>query len=109
MNTAFLLMAQYEGRAIVTIEEVCRDYFRHLTPEKFIRKVDAGDIEIPMVRMEQSQKAGKGIHLTDLAAYLDKQRDKALEEYRKLHRIGQAGKQNRGHKAEADYVIRYYD
>lgn len=96
MNTAFLLMAQYEGRAIVTIEEVCRDYFRHLTPEKFVRKVDAGDIEIPMVRMEESQKAAKGIHITDLAAYLDKQREKALEEHRKLHGIGRTGKQSRG-------------
>ena len=30
MNTAFLLMAQYGGKAIVPIEDVCRDYFSHL-------------------------------------------------------------------------------
>ena len=30
-NTAFLLMAQYGGAAIIPLEVVCRDYFRHLT------------------------------------------------------------------------------
>lgn len=99
MNTLFLLMAQYGGKAIIPVDDVCRDYFAHLTPEKFIRKVDAGDIEIPMVRIEQSQKAAKGIHITDLASYLDRQRDKALEEYRKLHGIGRTGKQMRGNMA----------
>jgi hypothetical protein len=32
--TLFLLMAQYEGRTIIPIEEVCRDFFGHLTVEK---------------------------------------------------------------------------
>lgn len=63
LNTAFLLMAQYGGKAIIPVEEVCRDYFSHLDTAKFIRKVGAGEIEIPMVRMENSQKCAKGIHL----------------------------------------------
>lgn len=32
MNTAFVLMAQYNGKAIISIEQVCSDYFTHLTP-----------------------------------------------------------------------------
>ncbi len=87
MNTAFLLMAQYEGKAIIPVDDVCRDYFNHLTPQKFIRKVDAGEIAIPLVRLETSQKSAKGIHLTDLANYLDARRDEAVEEFRKLHRM----------------------
>lgn len=71
MNTTFLLMAQYEGKAIIPIEDVCRDYFSHLTPEKFLRKVMLREIVIPVVRIEASQKCAKGVHLTDLAAYLD--------------------------------------
>ena len=34
MNTLFLLMAQYNGLAIVPLERVCNDYFQHLTPAR---------------------------------------------------------------------------
>lgn len=77
MNTAFLLMAQYQT-AIIPAEKVARDYFQ-LTTDKFIRKTLAGDIPLPLVRMEQSQKSARGVHLSDLAAYLDKQRAAALK------------------------------
>ncbi len=80
MNTVFLLMAQYEGKAIVPIEDVCRDYFSHLNPTKLIRKISAGDIAIPLVRMENSQKCAKGVHLLDLAKYLDARVDAARKE-----------------------------
>jgi len=42
MNTAFLLMAQYDGRAIIPVEEVRADYFPHLKLDQFIRKLGAG-------------------------------------------------------------------
>lgn len=45
MNTEFLLMAQYDGRAVIPVDVVCRDYFSHPTPEKFIRKQAAGEIK----------------------------------------------------------------
>lgn len=84
MNTAFLLMAQYNGQAIIPVDRVCADYFAHLTPEKFLRKAMAGDIDLPVVRMETSQKAARGIHLADLASYLDEQRRRAKAENDKL-------------------------
>ena len=31
MNTAFLLMAQYDAMAVIPIDKVVRDYFSHLT------------------------------------------------------------------------------
>lgn len=49
LNTAFLLMARYNGKAIITLADVCRDYFSHLTPEKLVRKVMAGQIALPIV------------------------------------------------------------
>lgn len=85
MNTTFLLMAQYNGQAVIPIDRVCSDYFAHLTPDKFMRKITTGEIDLPVVRMESSQKAAKGVHLTDLAAYLDEQRRKAVVENDKLH------------------------
>lgn len=85
MNTVFLLMAQYNGMAIIPIERVCADYFSHLTPEKLLRKAGAGEIDLPITRIEGSQKAAKGVHLSDLATYLDAQRAKAVVENDKLH------------------------
>ena len=85
MNTLFLLMAQYNGLAIVPLERVCNDYFQHLTPEKMLRKVMAGEIDLPITRIEGSQKAAKGVHLQDLAIYLDEQRRRAVVENDKLH------------------------
>jgi hypothetical protein len=85
-NTSFLLMAQYNGAAVVPLELVCRDYFRHLSVPKLLRKILAGQIKLPIVRIEDSQKAAKGVHLSDLAEYLDGQRRKALKECAQLSR-----------------------
>lgn len=85
-STSFLLFAQYGGKAVIPVEDVCRDYFSHLTPEKFLRKVGAGEIAIPVVRAETSQKCQKGIYLEDLAEYIDKRREEALKEFRQFHR-----------------------
>jgi hypothetical protein len=84
MNTAFLLMAQYNGMAIIPLERVCADYFSHLTPEKMKMKVAAGEIDLLLVKMESSQKSARGVHLNDLAAYLDEQHSKARSEHNKL-------------------------
>ncbi|WP_339665200.1 pyocin activator PrtN family protein [uncultured Pseudomonas sp.] len=85
MNTLFLLMAQYNGLAVIPLDRICADYFCHLSVEKLQRKVMAAEIDLPIVRMEGSQKAAKGVHLQDLALYLDSQRARALNENDKLH------------------------
>jgi hypothetical protein len=79
-------MAQYDGMAVIPVEWICRDYFRHLTAEKFLRKVLAGEITLPIVRVESSQKCAKGVHVNDLAAYLDKQTEAARKECEQLRR-----------------------
>ena len=85
MNTAFLLMAQYDAMAVIPIDKVVRDYFPHLSTDKFLRKVAVGDIRIPLLRIEAgSQKAAKGVHLTDLAEYLDFRRAAAVKEARQM-------------------------
>lgn len=88
LNTTFLLMAQYNGKAIVPLADVCRDYFSHLAAEKLFRKVMAGQIPLPIVHIEHSQKSAKGIHLQDLADYLDKRRAAATKECAQLHGTG---------------------
>ncbi|MFP3638093.1 pyocin activator PrtN family protein [Paraburkholderia sp. SIMBA_054] len=73
MKTVFFLMAQYDARVVIPIEEVCRDYFPTLQVDKLLRKCAAGEIPLPIMRMEKSQKAMRGVHLVDLAIYLDEQ------------------------------------
>lgn len=85
MNTVFLLMAQYDGRVIVPLDQVCRDFFSHLSLDKFLRKVNAGEIDLPVTRMEASQKSARGVHLQDLAAYIDKRRAAAVREMKALN------------------------
>lgn len=85
MNTAFLLMAQYNAMAIIPVASVVSDYFPHLTVEKFVRKASVGEIAIPLTRIDgASQKAAKGVHLTDLAHYIDGRRDAAVKEAQQL-------------------------
>jgi hypothetical protein len=43
-----------------------------------------GDIALPIVRIEASQKAHRGVHLADLADYIDKRRAAAVKECRQL-------------------------
>lgn len=81
-----MLLALYNGRPIIPVEDVCRDFMAHLSPEKFLRKVTTGEIRLPVVRMEASQKAAKGVHLNDLAAYLDERREAAIKEVQQLQR-----------------------
>ena len=78
--TLFLLMAQYHARTVVPLADVCRDFFSHLTERKLLQKCLRGDIALPIVRIETSQKAARGVHLSDLASYIDKRRAAAIRE-----------------------------
>lgn len=84
MNTLFLLMAQYNGQAVIPIARVSADYM-NLSVEKLKLKILSGEIDIPLTRLgAESQKANLGIHLKDLADYIDKQRQRAISEQNKL-------------------------
>lgn len=84
MNTSFLLLAHFGGKAIIPLEDVCREYFPHLSSEKFQRKAAAGEIPMPVIRIEKSQKSARGVHLADLAEYIDRQRAAATREFQQL-------------------------
>jgi Pyocin activator protein PrtN len=85
MNTHFLLMAQYNGAAVIPVERVCTDYFSPLTTRKFLEYIACGRIRLPLVRLYPDAKSAKGVHLADLAAYIDERRKAALKECRQMH------------------------
>ena len=86
MTTAWLLMAQYEGMAVIPIERVAIDHFGVDSGglPRFLRKLEAGEIPLPVTRMERSQKGRRGVHLLDLAAYIDARREAGQKELRQM-------------------------
>ena len=84
MKTYFALSAQYDGRVFITVDEVARDFF-NLKPPVFLRKVEAGEIKLPIIRMEVSEKSAKGVDVRDLADYVDARRAEAQHDMISLH------------------------
>lgn len=84
VSTAFLLMAQYGPRAVIPLDDVRRDYFSHLDIVHLVHKINDGAIRLPVVRIENSQKSAKGIHLQDLADYIDERRAEAQKELKQV-------------------------
>jgi hypothetical protein len=84
MNTLFMLMAAHDGEAVIPAETCCKKYFAPLTLTVFMRKVGNGDIALPVVKMEASQKGARMVHLQDLAEYIDRQRAAAAKELKAM-------------------------
>lgn len=82
MTTVFLLMAQYNGMAVIPVDLVAKDHFG-LDTRTFLRKVADGKIRLPLIQMEGSQ--AKGVHVSDLADYIDQRRADARRELEKMY------------------------
>ena len=78
MNTVFLLMAQH-GKAVLPLAEVCKEYFA-LSSAVAERYAKAGRLPVPAYKAGASAKAPWLVNITDLAAFLDEQRNKALSD-----------------------------
>lgn len=85
MDTLWMLMGRYNATPVIPIDTVVKDYFSHLNLTKFLRKISDGSIRLPLVRMENSQKSARGIHVRDLASYIDERTDAARRECNALH------------------------
>lgn len=81
MDTRLLLMARYNAMPIVPLHLVREDFFPHLSLPKFLRKVNEYAIKLPVVRIDNSQKSAKGVHIDDLATYLDERRAEAKRDF----------------------------
>ena len=64
LSTAFLLMAQFEGRILIPLEEVRAAYFYHLSMPRFSQKLAAGDIELPVMHLDGTLQSARGVHTT---------------------------------------------
>lgn len=74
MKTVFLLMAAHDGRALIPLAEVARTYFE-TTEKTLLIKIKGGQIRLPVIDMEDSQKGARAVHVADLAEYIEKRRE----------------------------------
>lgn len=78
--TLWMLLAKYAGDPTIPAETVCAEYFGEMEYRVFLAKVAKGDINLPLIRMTESRKAPKYVHVADLAAYIDRQAEQARRE-----------------------------
>lgn len=79
MNTKMMLILRYNATPVIPAEIVAKDHFQLELPG-FLRKIRSGDIPLPLILMEDSQKCAKGVHIDDLSAYLDQRTEAARRE-----------------------------
>lgn len=80
MNTIVLLLAQFDARIAIPIEEVCAAFFPDLDAQGLVRKIVRGEIKLPIMKFENSVKSPRTVHVLDLANFVDTQRAEALKE-----------------------------
>ncbi|WP_020095978.1 pyocin activator PrtN family protein [Methylobacterium sp. 285MFTsu5.1] len=83
-TTVAILREQYGPRVIIPLDRVMEDYFPGVSQEHLLRRVSEGKLNLPIVRIDASQKSAKGVGLIDFAAYLDQRMEAARKECRQL-------------------------
>ncbi len=81
MNTNLALLAVFGGPT-VALDRICKDYLG-LSREEAMKKAAAGELPVPVFRLNKSQKAPYLVHVADLAELIDTAREKADETWRR--------------------------
>lgn len=83
MKTLFLLQAQYDGRAEIPLDKICVDLlsmkYHEAKRQAFVQK-----LPFPVHRLG-TQKSPWMVSITDLAAYIDKQKAAAEALWTKMN------------------------
>lgn len=84
MNTYFGLLAEFDGRAELPLDEVAPRYFG-ISPRTASARAGAQALPIPAYRAGDSQKSPWLVSAVDLARYLDERRAEAHEMWRMVN------------------------
>ncbi|MDX7993213.1 pyocin activator protein PrtN [Xenorhabdus sp. psl] len=82
MNTALLLMAEFETSQIPL--SIISERYLKMSPGTAERKANEGKLNIPTYKLTDSQKSPRIVHVNDLAAYIDEQRELAVKEVERM-------------------------
>lgn len=78
MNTTFFLMAEFETSTIPL--SVIAERYLGMRPATADKKAGCGELPIPTFRIGNSQKSPRLVHVSDLAEFIDSQREIAKRE-----------------------------
>lgn len=84
MNTYFGLLAEFNGRAELPLEEVAPRFFG-ISPRTAGARASAQALPVPAYRAGDSQKCPWLVSAADLASYLDTRRAEAREMWQKVN------------------------
>lgn len=84
-DISFLLMMRYRS-PIVTLEEILKDYFPHLTLASANKRAAKQAFPFPVFKAESSNKAPYLVNLTDFAYYLNEESQKSKVDWNNMHR-----------------------
>lgn len=81
MNTYFGLLAEFDGRTELPLEEVAPRFFG-ISPRTAAFRAGAQALPVPAYRAGDSQKSPWLVSAIDLAQYIDKKRAEAREQWK---------------------------
>lgn len=81
MNTYFGLLAEFNGRSEIPLDEVAPRFFG-ISPRTAAFRAGAQALPVPAYRAGDSQKSPWLVSAIDLAQYIDKKRAEALEQWK---------------------------
>lgn len=84
MKTLFLLLAEFDGRADIPLEDVAKKYL-DLSYAEASRRAARCELPFPAYRPGGTQKSPWLVRLSDLAEWLDQQAEKARKEWGKVN------------------------
>lgn len=84
MKTAFLLMAQFDGRAEIPLSEICLE-FLDIGESEANKRAARQKLPFPVHRLG-SQKSPWMVSITDLAAHIDRQKAAASEAWKRANK-----------------------
>ncbi len=84
ISTQDYLFLQF-GKLIVSLDDVCAEYFPQLKRTQITRKASEQGFPFPCFRLVDSQKAPYFVHISELAKALDKAHTMVNSDHSKLH------------------------
>ncbi|MGL5948266.1 MAG: pyocin activator PrtN family protein [Aeromonas sp.] len=79
MNTAYLLMAEYETGTL-TLDQISERYLG-IAPRSAEARARSHSLPFPTFRLGDGNKAPRLVHLQDLADFIDRRRAEAKKEF----------------------------
>lgn len=86
MNTAKLLLLQYDFKTAIPLTQAVKDYFNStLTDKEILRKANNGEFPFPVYKADPTnKKSGWFVNLESLANWLDKKAEQAKMDYHNM-------------------------